>query len=54
MSAHNVQSNLSGSNIFGTMETCLRQGQFDPLRVNYGSRPGANGNNIVKPIRAIQ
>ena len=28
------QSNFSGSNTFGTMKICSRQGQFEPVRVD--------------------
>ena len=33
---YNIDSN--GSNIFGTMEICSRQGQFEPLMVNHSVR----------------
>ena len=33
-----IQSNLNGSNIFGTIENCSRHGWFEPLRVNYGAK----------------
>ena len=32
-----LQSNFDGSNIFGTIENCLRHGWFELLRVNYGA-----------------
>ena len=35
-----VQSNVNGSNIFGTMEICSRYGLFEPLRFNHGTRSG--------------
>ena len=36
-----IQSNLNGSNIFGTLENCSRHGKFEPLRVNHGVRSGS-------------
>ena len=36
-----VQSNLDGSNLFGTMKICSRDGWFEPLRVNYGANSGS-------------
>ena len=40
-SAKYVESNFNGSNIVGTIEICLRHGQFEPLRVYHGARPGS-------------
>ena len=36
-----LQLNFDGSNIFGTIENCSRHGWFEPLRVNYGAKPGS-------------
>ena len=36
-----VQSNLNGSNIFGTMENCSRHALFEQPKVNHGSRSGS-------------
>ena len=36
-----VQSNLNGSNIFGTMEIRSRHGYFESLRVNHGTSSGS-------------
>ena len=33
-----IQSNLNGSNSFGTMKICSRYGLFEPLRVNQSAR----------------
>ena len=30
-----IESNLSGSNIFGTIEICSRYGKFEPLKVDH-------------------
>ena len=35
-----IQSNFSGSNTFGTMKISSRQGQFEPMRVDYSARSG--------------
>ena len=35
-----IQSNFNGSNTFGTMKISLRQGQFEPMRVDNGARSG--------------
>ena len=41
-----VQSNSNGSNTFGTMKICSRQGEFEPLRVYYRARSGGINRNI--------
>ena len=41
-----IQSNFNGSNTFGTMKTCSRQGWFRPLRVYYRARSGGNNKDI--------
>ena len=33
-----LQSNFNGSNTFGTMKICSRQGEFEPLRLYYRDR----------------
>ena len=33
-----IQSNFNGSNTFGTMKICSRQGQFELLSVNHSTR----------------
>ena len=38
--APDIQSNLNGSNTFGTMKISSRQGLFELLRVYYRARPG--------------
>ena len=35
-----LHSDFSGSNTFGTMKICLRQGQFEPMRVDNSARSG--------------
>ena len=35
-----IQSNFNGSNTFGTMKICPRQGYFEPLRVDLRARLG--------------
>ena len=35
-----IQSNFNGSNTFGTMKICPRQGEFEPLRVYHRTRSG--------------
>ena len=35
-----LQSNFNGSNSFGTMKICSRQGYFEPMRVDYRARSG--------------
>ena len=35
-----VQSNFNGSDTFGTMKICPRQGLFEPMRVDYSARSG--------------
>ena len=35
-----LQSNFNGSNTFGTMKICSRQGYFEPLGVYYRARSG--------------
>ena len=37
----NIQLNFVGSSIFGTIEICLRQGKFEPLRVNHSTGSGS-------------
>ena len=37
---HIIQSNFNGSNTFGTMKISLRQGQFEPVRVDESARSG--------------
>ena len=37
---HNVQSNFNGSNTFWTMQISLRQGKFEPMRVDYSAKSG--------------
>ena len=36
----NIQPNFNGSNNFGTMKICSRQGQFELMSANHGARPG--------------
>ena len=40
------QSNFNGSNTFGTMKICSRQGDFEPLRVYYRDRSEGINRNI--------
>ena len=35
-----VQSNLDGSNTFGTMKISSRHGKFEPMRVDYSAMSG--------------
>ena len=35
---NNVQQNFSGSNSFGTMKICSRQGKFELMSVNHSAR----------------
>ena len=35
-----LQLNFNGSNTFGTMKICLRQGEFEQMSVNHSARPG--------------
>ena len=35
-----LQQNFNGSNTFGTMKICSRQGWFKPMSVNHSARPG--------------
>ena len=35
-----LQSNFNGSNTFGTMKISSRQGQFEPMKVDYSARSG--------------
>ena len=37
-----IQSNFNGSNTFGTLKICLRQGQFELMSVNHSARSGGN------------
>ena len=37
-----IQSNFNGSNTFGTMKICSRQGQFELVSVNHSTRTGGN------------
>ena len=41
LDATQIQSNLNGSNIFGTMEIRSRHWWFEPLRVNHGTGSGS-------------
>ena len=43
-----VQSNVSGSNVFGAMEMYSRRGRFESLRVDYeySVRLGGKWNNL--------
>ena len=41
-----IQSNFNGSNTFGTMKICSRQGEFEPLRVYYKDRSGGINRDI--------
>ena len=41
-----LQSNLDGSNIFGTIENCSRHGWFEPLRLIMVLSQEANGDNL--------
>ena len=41
-----IQSNFNGSNTFGTMNFCSRQGEFEPLRVYYRARSGGINRDI--------
>ena len=41
-----IQSNFNGSNTFGTMKICSRQGEFEPLRVYYRARSGGINRDI--------
>ena len=40
LSFHQLQLNFNGSNTFGTMKMCSRQGWFEPLRVYYRTKSG--------------
>ena len=42
----NIQSNFNGSNTFGTMKICSRQGEFEPLRIFYRARSGGINRDI--------
>ena len=35
-----IQSNFNGSNNFGTMKMCSRQGEFELMSVNHNARTG--------------
>ena len=35
-----LQSNFNGSNTFGTMKICSRQGEFELMNVNHSARSG--------------
>ena len=35
-----IQSNFNGSNTFGTKKISSRQGEFEPMRVDYSVRSG--------------
>ena len=35
-----VQSNFNGSNTFGIMKICSRQGKFELMSINHSARPG--------------
>ena len=35
-----LQSNFNGSNTFGTMKVCSRQGKFELMSVNHSARSG--------------
>ena len=36
----NIQKNFNGSNTFGTMKICSRQGKFELMSVNHSARSG--------------
>ena len=42
-----IQSNISGSNTFGTIEISSKQGSFEPMRVNYSVRSGGGGGDLI-------
>ena len=44
MSTLNIQWNLNGSNIFGTMDICSTNGYLEPLTVNHNDRVGGRDN----------
>ena len=46
---YKIQSNFNGSNTFGTIKISSRQGQFEPMRVDYSARSGG----IIEMIFSI-
>ena len=52
---HSIQSNFDGSNTFGSMKICSRQGEFEPLRVYYRARSGGINRDIfsIFPIMKV-